>query len=1106
MCIPTKKIALFFPIIYVAVWYCNFTTSSLLHGQQKYRFEHLNIEQGLSQSSINCMAQDEFGFMWFGTQDGLNKFDGYSFTVFKHEALDSNSISNSFIHSLFSDRMGFLWIGTDKGLDQFDLRTGKIKHYPFAGRVLSITGDSLFIWGGTSGNGLFKIDRQTGKWSSDQFQSKRPGLLFNKDIKSLLSDTDGSLWIGTSAGLFRLLKSGDLDTSIYSASFRLFHLNRIRINQLITDHKGRLWMGTENGLLQFDSENSRFTNTNLSVSGPVSVNALVEDNLGSIWAVSDDGLFIVSTNDGRCFQLKANPNYRNSLNSNFLSTIYQSSDKTMWIGSFNQGINKYSPHRHKFLHFEHDAHDLQSISNNDVWAFCVDDDGNLWVGTDKGLNRMNRNRDGAWLVRRFYNDPSNPQSMINDRIWSLMKDRRGNLWIGTDGGVSMISKNQVSVSVPRFKNYVHDPQLKDSPINNRITALREDRQGKIWIGTSGGLSVLDPERETFTSFRHVPGDTASLSHNRILSIFEDHLGVVWIGTSGGGLNRFNAETSTFTAFKNDPLMEFSLSNDRVTAIFQDSTGILWIGTLGGGLNRLDVSEGKFRHYTDKDGLANNAVYGIIQDKNKCLWISTNKGLSRFTLPEHNQTVLGHGHFRNYSVTDGLQSSEFNSGSYYVDKEGRIYFGGINGFNMFEPETIEDNPNTPSLAFTIVRRIGENAETTGPLPPGDHIDLSHGDQGIFLEFTALDYTVSGLNRYAYRMIGFDKDWHYSGTKHDVTYTNLDPGEYVFVVKGSNHDQVWNEAGISIRITVHPPFWNSWWFRAILVFLFLGILYATYRYRTRKIKRKNKELERLVAERTRNLEKANLDLQIANRRILQANEMKSRFLANMSHELRTPLNSIIGFSDLLIQGVLGPIPAEQQESIQAISSSSKNLLKLINDVLDISKIEAGKMVLKRSAVHLDELIHNASHMMVPLFEQKKQRFSLQLPDPSPVIPVDENKIKQVIVNILSNASKFTPIEGSIRISAQPISYNGSKKDYVEIRISDNGKGIAPEELESIFEEFRQSSDNSENQGTGLGLTLSKKIVELHGGKIWAESDGKSGSEFIVHLPLIELKESL
>lgn len=579
----------------------------------------------------------------------------------------------------------------------------------------------------------------------------------------------------------------------------------------------------------------------------------------------------------------------------------------------------------------------------------------------------------------------------------------------------------------------------------------------------------------------------------------------WIGTSGGGLNKFDESTSTFISYTHDPNNESAISNARVTSVFQDSSGIFWIGTLGGGLNRFDERTKTFSTYTEKDGLANNAVYGILEDDERNLWISTNKGISKFTPKDTVLEKVRYSHkpglFRNFTVNDGLQSSEFNSGSYYKSSSGNFYFGGINGFNMFNPLVINENPNIPSIAITSIRVLNKDALPLYFISESNPIEITYNDRGIAFEFASMDFSASEMNQFAYRMFGFDKDWNYSGTKHDITYTNLDPGEYVFMVKGANYDQLWNEIGTAIRIKVHPPFWNYWWFKTILLCGFVWVLYAAYKYRTRKIKKKNKELEKLVAERTRNLEKANLELQIANRKILQANELKSRFLANMSHELRTPLNSIIGFSDLLVQGVLGRVTPEQEEPIHSISVSSKSLLRLINDVLDLSKIEAGKMSLKLSPVQLDEMIHNAWHMMVPLFEQKKQSFSIQLPKPSPIVPIDENKFKQVIINLLSNASKFTPKNGSIKLTAQPFSFNETVNDYIEIRIADTGKGIPPDELEAIFEEFRQSSDSAENQGTGLGLTLSKRIIELHGGKIWAESDGKSGSEFIIHLPMKE-----
>lgn len=1080
-----------------------FISLPALSQQKTLKFDHLTIEQGLSQSSINSVIQDSKGFMWFGTQDGLNRFDGYSFTVFKHDPLDSNTISNNFVHHLYDDRMGSLWIGTDKGLDRLDLRSGKFTHFLHFGRTTAIYADSGLLWIGTSGGGgLYQFYPGT---SSDLPLTnivRNSSDFENSDIKSILKDRSGSLWIGTSNGLYKRTASGENHHSLFHSPSQGRTTAGNRIYCMTEDKRHRIWIGTNRGITRYDPINGLFEQIELPGKAVIGINSILQDSSGAIWAASDGGLYILYANSEIFSLVKSDAARPYSLNSDFLSSLFQSTDGTIWIGSFNQGINKYNPHRNKFIHYAHDSQNANSLSNNDVWAFCEDHNGNIWVATDAGLNHIRKSETGFEAFSHFFHDPADPQSLIDNRVWSLFKDRKDNIWIGTDGGLSKISKNQIPSLRPKFINYVHNSLLRNTLVHDRITVIREDRNGLLWIGTSGGISIFDTDKESFVSYQNVPDDSSSLSHNRILSLFEDRNGAMWIGTSGGGLNKFEKSSSSFIHYLNNPSDVKSLGNNRVTSIYQDSSGIFWIGTLGGGLNRFNEEKREFINFTEKDGLPNNAVYGIVEDRNGYFWISTNKGISRFS-PRLDFSAEGRpkGVFRNYSVNDGLQSSEFNSGSYFQSKKGGVFFGGINGFNVFEPNKISDNPHIPPTAITYIKRLSKNSDPIRFISDNDRIELSYRDQGIAIEFASLDYTSTELNRYAYMMEGFDKDWNYSSAKHDITYTNLDQGEYIFRVKGSNHDQVWNEIGTAIHITVTPPFWKSLWFRILILFGVIITLQRTYKYRTRKFKRKNSELERLVLERTRKLEKANLDLKIANERIVQANEMKSRFLANMSHELRTPLNSIIGFSDLLIQGVLGRIPHEQEESLNAISSSSKSLLRLINDVLDLSKVEAGKMTLKRSAVHLDEIVHNSWHMMVPLFEQKKQSFEIVLPQPNPVIPIDENKIKQVLINLLSNSSKFTPLQGKIRLTAQLISYNGQENDHLEIRISDSGKGIRPDELETVFEEFRQSSDSSENQGTGLGLALSKRIIELHGGKIWAESDGKTGTEFIFHLPLNE-----
>lgn len=1070
-----------------------FLPSLLISQTIPLKFNRLSIQQGLSQGSINCINQDSEGFIWFGTQDGLNRYDGYTFKIFRHDPQDTNSIPNEWIHSLYKDSKGDLWIGTDGGglcrrkPGEMGFKTVVIttpqnrqSRYPVKAILEDNSGK---LWIGTDGDGLISYDSEKGFFEQFERQLTNTNSLSSNSVYCLAQDSAGFLWIGTGGGG---LDRYDLKTGTFTHYRRENGLKDEFIRSLLIGSSGQLYVGTDSGLHMFDKALDRFIHFPLrdrhSKQDDYSVRSILQDGSGKIWTGSyGNGLGRADTQTRTVVANYSRWDEDNMPANDFINSLYEDISGLLWIGTDGDGVSQLIRNAQKLIHFRHDNHQPSGLSEKFVFSFCEDPKGNLWVGTyGGGLNKLDTVESAFVHYKETGNSEPSPGS---NNIFSLLTDSKGTIWIGTaDAGLDKFD--------PVLHQFTHYSKQSGHGLrSNVIRALALDSAGAIWCGTDAGLYRFDTATEKFTEYSFKPGLTGGISDNMIWCLYVDRAGILWVGTRNGGLNRFDPSTETFTTYKNDPRITNTLPPNGIWSLCEDRSGRLWVGTAGGGLTLFGRKSNTFTRFTEKEGLPNQVIYGILEDDSGCLWLSTNKGISKFD-PQKKS-------FTNYDMKDGLQSNEFNSGAFYKNKKGELMFGGVNGFTMFNPADIKANPNIPPVVLTSFKKLDEAI----PLAPTgvSQIELTYKENVISFEFSALDFTRSEKNQYAYMMEGFDGGWINAGHKHDVTYTNLDHGSYTFKVKASNSDGVWNEKGFSVLIHISPPFWKTWWFRFIGLSGFVFILYRAYKYRTRKIKRKNKELEMMVADRTHNLEKANTELKIANEKILQANEVRSRFLANMSHELRTPLNSIIGFSDLLIQGVLGKVPNEQEEAIHAISSSSKNLLKLINDVLDLSKIEAGKMNLKCKPVHLDEIIHDARNIMLPLFEQKKHLFEMKIPAESMIITVDDNKIRQVLINLLSNAAKFTPPGGKIILEAQPIFFNNHAAGYLEIRVADNGKGIRPEELETVFEEFRQSSDNADNQGTGLGLALSKRIVELHGGRIWAESDGKSGTEFIVHLPI-------
>lgn len=1053
----------------------------------------------MSQGSVNCLTQDRAGFIWLGTQDGLNRYDGYKFKTFRHDPGDSNSIPNEWIHALYNDRSGTVWIGSDGGgLSKWITSENRFETIPLPGRVNPRSSYPVKaicedrdgkLWVGSDGDGLIQYDKEKKHfvhYTRDLTNTNSPG---SNNISSLAEDPEGHIWIGTTGGLDRFEKANKRFTHFRKDD----GLQDESVLSILVSRKGLLIVGTETGLHIYENNSNRFIYIPLideifKKNKPFSVRSIYEDQKGNIWiGTYGNGLLKLDVDNRRLLPQYSSWAEDNLLANEFILSIFEDRSGLLWIGTDGDGVNKLIRNSGSFLHFRHHEKNSGSLSENYVFAFCEDTKGNLWIGTyGGGLNRLDTlNRTFA----HYMEIPGSFNGLNSNNILSLFCDSLGNIWVGTaDAGLCKFNPDRLLFTQYK-KNSGHG--LKSNVIRSIVSAPA----GKLWIGTDAGLYLLDPVSDTFTEYSFQPDRPQGLSDNTIWWLYTDRLDILWIGTRNGGLNRFDPQTQKFIVYKNDPQTVNSMPANGIWCIYEDRADRLWLGTAGGGLILFGRNSNTFTRFTEKDGLPNQVIYGILEDNTGNLWLSTNNGISRFD-PKKKL-------FTNYDVYDGLQSNEFNSGAFFKNRKGELLFGGVNGFNLFDPKDVTANEQIPPVVLTAFRKFDQ------PIPLNDWekpvIDLTYKENSFSFEFAALDYARPEKNQYAYTMEGFDQGWIFAGTKHDVTYTNLDHGTYTFRVKASNNDRVWNEKGLSVKINISPPVWKTWWFRLFLLGGLALVMYRSYTYRTRKIQKKNKELERLIAERTRNLEKANAELKIANEKILRANDIKSRFLANMSHELRTPLNSIIGFSDLLTQGMMGPIPPEQEESIKAISTSSKSLLKLINDVLDLSKIEAGKMTLKRSPIHFDEIVNNVWYLMRPLFDQKQQTFSTVIPKHLPVLSVDENKIKQVFINLLSNATKFTPPGGKISLHAFPISYNGHADDFLEIRISDSGKGIPPDELETVFEEFRQASDSSENQGTGLGLALSKRIIELHGGKIWAESDGKSGSEFIIHLPIQEHSSS-
>jgi ligand-binding sensor domain-containing protein/signal transduction histidine kinase len=836
------------------------------------RFDRLSAQDGLSQNGVLTIWQDRIGFMWFGTEDGLNKYDGYDFTVYTHDPDDESTISDNLVSVIHEDQDGVLWLGTKSGLDRFDRTSGTFSHYrndpddahSLGGEwVVAMYEDREGVsWVGTNEGGLDRFDRAAGTFTHYRHDPDDTTSLADDAVGVITEDGDGTLWVGTDGGLNRFDRSTGTFHRYQHTLGDLHSLGGNEVSAIVEDNRGALWIGTEDGgLNRFDRDTETFVRYEHDPDDPSSlshnrVRQVFEDSTGRLWIGTQNGLDLYDAKRDRFFHFQHNPSDPYSLSSNPVWAIYEDRTGVLWFATYGGGLNKYNRTTDQFTLYQHNPDLPNSLSENMVWSITQDRDGAVWIGTfNGGLNRLDR-ESGTFTVYRH--DPEDPHSLGSDDVRALLEDKKGDLWIGTNGG----GLNRFDRRRETFTHYQHDPDDPNSLSEDRVTTLLEDRSGRLWIGTrTQGMNRLDPGTGTFDRYTHDPDDPYSLSDDRVWALTENNGGALWVGTLGG-ISVLDVNTNRFTRYLNNPDDPYSLGSDAIFAFHQDLAGTMWIGTWGGGLDRFDPATQTFSHYTEKNGLPDNVIYGIEADSVGCLWMSTNKGLVKFD--PRSET------FRTYDLRDGLQDNEFNWGAHYTGAHGEMFFGGIQGLNAFFPEQVTGNPHVPPVVVTSFSKLNRTVRTD--LAPGEQIQLSYRDDFISFEFAALDYTAPDKNQYRYMLEGQDADWVEAGSRRHVDYTNLKGGDYVFRVKGSNNDGVWNEEGATVYLTVVPPVWETWWFRGAALLLLVGALIGGYRLRVRSIEERSRELEVQVAERTREIERRTQELEA----LYRADEEVLRYL--------------------------------------------------------------------------------------------------------------------------------------------------------------------------------------------------------------------------------------
>jgi signal transduction histidine kinase/ligand-binding sensor domain-containing protein/DNA-binding response OmpR family regulator len=1058
-------------------------------------FEHLSVEEGLSANTVLAILQDSRGFLWIGTYDGLNRYDGYKFIVYKNSTEDTTSISDNKIRALCEDKKGNLWIGTwAGGLNKFNRDKEEFKHYRYnPDNPSGISSDGIFalcidetgnLWIGTEDSGVDYFNPENETFVHYKHNPDDPNSISGNSVYSVYIDEKGILWCGTaSKGLNKFVKEKNKFEVYKNSPDDPESISGNQVAAICEDYLGNLWIGTRDaGLNKLNPSEAKFMHYKYDPENPNGLSdnevwVVYEDSENLLWLGNfSHGINLFNRENETFTSYKKDYNNPESLSDDGIFSIYEDRSGVMWFGTWNGGLNRYDKLREKFISYSHDPNNSNSLSADGVLAIYKDRDGILWVGTDAGgLNRIDEKNN---KFTHYLHKPDDPSSIAGDYVSSICEDKEGFLWISNDE----TGLNRLDRRTNKFQHYKHDPDDPKSISKNAISQVFCDSYGDLWIGTSGsGMDRLKRKSNTFLHYQNDPENPKSISSKMVYCFYEDKSGNLWIGTYDGGLMMYNRNTDDFTHYKYDPKNPFgSLSSNIISSICQDENGILWIGTGGGGLNRFDKSKRQFKHYIEKDGLANNLVYGVLNDGKGNLWISTGKGISKFNIK--------HESFTNYDKRDGLQDYEFNQWAYFKYADSEMYFGGIHGFSIIDQNRMKKNPHQPQVVITDFqllhkpvsigydtlweRTILEKSITETKL-----IELNHDDNIISLEFAALDFHYPEKNNYAYMLEGFDNNWINTDAKRrTVTYTNLEPGEYVFKVKGSNNDDVWNETGTSLKINIHSPWWATWWsyilYGLIFGFIFTG---STRFYLNRQRLRHQLQLEQDHAK-----------------KLEEIDEMKSSFYANISHEFRTPLMLILGPAEKLLSKITDD---DHRKQAGLIKGNANKLLNLINQLLDLSKIEAGKLKLQVSPGNIAQFVKGIVMQFESIAEQKDITLKIFLEREEIEAYFDRDKLEKIISNIMSNAVKFTPKGGTISVNLNLIDHS------LEIIVRDTGIGIPKSKLPKIFDRFYQvdGSHTREYEGTGIGLALTKELVELHKGQIYINSEEGKWTEVKIYFPL-------
>lgn len=1057
------------------------------------KFRHLTINEGLSQNTVYCTFQDHKGFIWMGTEDGLNRYDGVDWLIYKHELDDPKSLSNNQVNSILEDENGNLLIATSDGLNVYH-------------------------------RDLENFSRINLKSTTDQK---------NDFISYLMKDTNGEFWVSSRDGL-KLLGKDQKVKATYKYSSLVKGVNPYKVISTFQSKEHKLWVNTGIGLRLFDIKSKKFIALPMVIAQN---SALTSDNVRTVKLTKTGNYWMGTETNGLFFydvQKQTLTNYKtssdpNSLASNVVRDVFIYSDNELWIGT-REGLSIFNIAANKFYNYTYDKYNQNSLSHNSVRNFLRDDAGSIWIGTFAGgVNIFNENsRNFSYLGEK-----TGLGLGLNHRVVSsIIKEKDGGLWIGTEGGGLNYINREKEI------NQYHTTQGNVNNSSNIVKCMVDDGKGNLWLGTYNGISIYNKNTGIFSDllknqnltttvapyqvhdlvlnndkayiatngkglviyangmlkeFIYDVKNNNSISSNNLttlLAVKED----LWIGTQKG-LNFFNHQNNTFTRFLHKEDNPQSISGNSILCLYKDDKDRLWIGSEGGGLNLFNKTNKTFSHITEKNGLSNNVIHAMLEDNMGFLWVSTNKGLSKIDIRKYNGNANQELKIINYTVADGLQSNQFSNEAVAKGADGELLFGGINGITLFHPGDIKSNNFKPKVVLTDLlirnKEVNTNAEDSPldkQIEETNEIVLTYDQAYITIKYAALNYINSEKNKYAYKLEGFaDDDWNEVGGQHSATYTNLSAGTYIFKVKAANNDGVWNDEVRSLKIKVLPPYWETWWAYLIYLFIITGILYLYYIYTIRTANLKNE----LAFEYKSHQKDQDLT------------QRKLSFFTNISHEIKTPLTLILAPIEKLLEMNAGNNIVQNQLSL--MQRNGERLVRLINQLLDFRKFESGKITLQAAEGNMVRFVKEVVMAFDSYAKYLKINLEVETEAKSIRTYFDRDNFEKILYNLLSNSLKFTPEGGNIKVTVSTEKLNNDDQEFVCVAVEDDGKGIPQKYTDQIFEEFNHLDEDGMNPlGTGIGLAFTKGLVNLHHGNISVESreakNGEKGfTKFTVKIPL-------